>query len=456
MQEFKVLIIDDEEGMLEVCRDSLRHFPGLRVMTESRSRRAAELLSREAFDILVVDLRMPELDGLQVLKLAREEQPEIQVIMITGFPTVETAVKAIKKGASDYIVKPFTPKQLREKIEQAVARAQARTNGLPDSDPATDRSYDGIIGSCPPMQRVYKMVEQVAPTNSDVLILGESGTGKELVARSIHKRSLRKGRFVPVDCGAIPENLLEAELFGHEKGSFTGASEQRLGLLEFADGGTFFLDEVCELAPSLQAKLLRALQERSFRRVGGKSEVQVDVRIIAATNRDIEREVAEERFRRDLYYRINVVKIAVPPLRERRSDVPLLVDHFVGRFAREMGKALLGLEPSAMQVLLDHSWDGNVRQLQNVLRRAVTMSRTEYIELVDLPEELRGTEDTESTADFFGLRSRKVESFERDYLVELLRKVKGDVSRASKVASLPRATFYRLLKKHEIQPADFR
>ncbi len=330
-------------------------------------------------------------------------------------------------------------------------------------EPLQTRPFADFIGSGPAMQKVFARIEQVAATDVDVLILGETGTGKELVARSIHDRSRRANEpFVAVDCGAIPENLVESEFFGHERGAFTGADARRIGLLEHADGGTFFLDEVGELPLLLQAKLLRTLQERKLRRVGGRDEIAINVRIIAATARHLEQMIREKTFREDLFYRINVVRIDLPPLRARGDDLGLLIEHFAQRYSREMGKAVVGITPEAYQVLAHYRWPGNVRELQNVIRRGIALTRGSMIAIDDLPDEivesagLSEATPSGSTAGFFAERDRFVLKFERDYLSNLLRKHQGNVKSAAIEAELPRGTLYRLMKNHGLDGDQFR
>lgn len=325
------------------------------------------------------------------------------------------------------------------------------------------RPFGDFIGSGPAMQKVFARIEQVATTDVDVLILGETGTGKELVARSIHDRSRRANElFVAVDCGAIPENLVESEFFGHERGAFTGADARRIGLLEHANGGTFFLDEVGELPLLLQAKLLRTLQERKLRRVGGRDEISIDVRVIAATARKLEQMIREKTFREDLFYRINVVRIDLPPLRSRGDDLGLLIEHFAQRYSREMGKAVVGITPEAYQVLSHYRWPGNVRELQNVIRRGIALTSGSLIALDDLPDEivesagLNENDAAESPQGFFAERERFVQKFERDYLSNLLRKHQGNVKSAAIEAGLPRGTLYRLMKNYGLDSDQFR
>jgi len=455
----RILVVDDEEGILEVVSETLSGVPNAEIVVEADSERAAERLASEEFDLLITDVKMPKMDGVELLRAARAHDAELAVLMLTAFPSVETAVESMKLGAVDYVVKPFIPDDLLATVERILEGiGLRRQNRLLQRHLEREYFFDRILGKCEAMQAVFELIQRSADTNVDVLVVGETGTGKELVARSIHRHSARKGaRFVPVDCGAIPENLLESEFFGHEKGSFTGAHTRSLGLLELADGGTFFLDEVAELPPQLQAKLLRVLQERTFRRVGGREEVKVSVRVIAATNRDLETEVAQNRFREDLYYRLNVVRIQLPPLRSRPGDIPLLIEHFVATCSAEMGKESIEVGRDVVEILEQCPWPGNVRQLQNVLKRAVALSPKRVLTVDDLPDDIvMQARGEHGGAGFFERRSQHVESFERGYLADLLEKVGGDVSCAAKEAKIPRGTLYRLLKKHGLSPDRFR
>jgi DNA-binding NtrC family response regulator len=461
----RVLVVDDEKGMLEVCGDTLDLLPDVEVVLEQRSARAAALLAQEPFDLLITDIRMPGMDGVDLLRVAREHDPTLPALILTAYPTVETAVEAMKLGAADYLGKPFRPEELQKLAKRLLDERRLRDeNRLLSRQVERAHLFDEIVGRSAAMQKVFELIQRVAATDADVLILGETGTGKELVARSLHGRSQRKGqRFVPVDCGAIPDNLLESELFGHERGAFTGADSRSLGLLEYATRGTFFLDEVAELPPRLQSKLLRVLQERRVRRVGGKDEVEVDVRVIAATSRDLDEEMREHRFREDLYYRINVARIELPPLRQRSEDIPLLVAHFFGRYAEQMGKPGIQLDSESLEILCRYSWPGNVRELSNVLRRALTMARGDSIVADDLPDPVvaqagapASVSSKGTRGSFFDQRTDRIEAFEREYLTGLLLRTKGDVNQAAADAQLPRGTLYRLLKKYSLAPADFR
>ncbi len=461
MAKARILVVDDEEGMLEVCADTLSKLPDIEIILEQNSRRAAEHLASEGFDLVIADIRMPGLNGVEVLRVARQHDPNLPVLMLTAFPSVETAVESMKLGAADYIIKPFLPDDLRATVRRLLEEKHLREeHRLLRRQVERVYSFDEIVGKSAAMQAVFETIQRVAETDADVLIVGETGTGKELVARSIHRRSRRKdGPFVPVDCGAVPEDLLESEFFGHERGAFTGAHTRSLGLLEFANKGTFFLDEIGDLPLQLQSKLLRVLQERKIRRVGGKEEIGVDVRVVAATARDLRDEIRGGRFRSEFYYRINVVRIELPPLREREEDIPLLIAHFVARYVREMGKDPVNLDPEVMEVLPRYPWPGNVRELQNVLKRAIAMTRQKVLSLDDLPDEVviqAGDRPTAGRGGFFHLRAQRMAAFEQEYLVNLLHACQGDVSRAAREAQLPRGTLYRLLKKHTLTPEEFR
>jgi len=403
----------------------------------------------ESADAIVTDLRTAE--------------PDLPIVVIDDSPTVDAARACLRHGACDYL----ELSRVDTELEASVARLLEASRRL-DAEKVLRRvverpySFEGFLGASPAMQAVYSVIERIAPSNVDVLITGETGTGKELVARALHQRSRRAGApFVPVDCGAIPDGLLESELFGHERGAFTGADARRTGLIEFADRGTLFLDEVGELPPALQAKLLRVLQERRIRRVGGRQETSVDVRLIAATSRSIDEMVARGEFRRDLLYRINVVRIDLPPLRDRGDDIGLLAEFFANRAAQEMEKKVGGLSIDAYQVLRGYHWPGNVRELQNAVRRAVAMTRSATAGVADLPDEIVAAAGRLQPADqapdgFFSKRAEHMARFERQFLSDLLSRHEGDVSAAAREARIPRGTLYRLMKSHSIEAAGFR
>ena len=461
MARKRILIVDDETGMLEVCAAILKKLPDAEVCTEQDSQKAAERFKQESFDLLIVDNRMPGLSGIDLLRLAREQDPNLAMLMMTAFPSVETAVQSMKLGAADYITKPFLPEDLLATARRLLETSQLREeNRLLQRQVTRVSRFGEIIGQSSVMHALFDTIRRIAESDVDALIIGETGTGKELVARSIHEQSSRrKHRFVPVDCGAIPEDLLESELFGHERGAFTGAHARSLGLLEFANKGTFFLDEIGELPIRLQAKLLRALQERRIRRVGGKEEIDLDVRIVSATARNLDEEVEMNRFRSDLYYRINVARIEVPPLRERIEDLPLLIEHFIDQYATQAGKADVRMEADVLEVLSSYAWPGNIRELQNVIRRTLVMAKDRILKIDDLPGELvdrAGTTGLGTDRGFFYLRDQHAANFEREYLANLLERCQGDVSRAARESKLPRGTFYRILKKYQIEPEQFR
>ncbi|MBX9792165.1 MAG: sigma-54 dependent transcriptional regulator, partial [Pirellulales bacterium] len=376
-------------------------------------------------------------------------------------PSIESAQQAMRSGAGDYLTEPFT----RDELAASVARLLNQRRPLEERELLRRQiekpyGFDEFVGASPAMRRVFDTIAQVADSDVDVLVIGETGTGKELVARSIHRRGRRHNKpFVPVDCGAIPENLLESEFFGHERGAFTGADARRIGLLEFADGGVLFLDELGELPLVLQAKLLRTLQERKIRRVGGREEFDVDIRIVAATSRNLEEMIRQRQFREDLYYRINVVRIELPPLRARGDDLGLLAERFVIRYSKEMHKPVAGITPEAFQVLRQYHWPGNVRELQNVIRRSIALTQKSLIGLDDLPDSLvvnAGERTMHEQPGFFRAREEHVASFEREYLEALLTRHQGNVKTAAEEARLPRGTLYRLMKNHGLDGADFR
>ncbi len=462
MAKRRILVLDDEEGIREICSDVLRVIPSVEIILESEGGVAARRLRSESFDLLVADIRVPDMSGIDVLRIARQSDPELPVLMLTAYPTAESAIECLRLGAADYITKPFEPDELLVTARRLLDEKRLKNeNRLLQRHVEKPFSFDEIIGSSPAMEAIFETIRRVAATDADVLITGETGVGKELVARCIHKRSRRVlKRFVPIDCAAIPDDLLESELFGHERGAFTGADRQTMGLLEFADAGTIFLDEIGELPERMQAKLLRTLQERRFRRVGGNEEIDVNVRVLVATRRNLAEEVGRGTFREDLYYRINVVHIEVPPLRERREDIPALANYFVSRFASEMGTAgRIEIAPEAMDVLVRAQWPGNVRQLQNVIRRALALTRSNVITTSDLPDQVvvsAGDSDDPEMGGFLQLRAQRTAAFEREYLTDLLRRCHGEITLAAQQARVPRGTLYRFIKKHGLNVEDFR
>ncbi len=385
-KKHRILIVDDEESMREFLSIML-HREGYQIDTAIDGAQAVNHLRDHSYDLVISDIKMPRMTGLELLNHIKERTPETVVLMVTAFSSTDEAVDAMKQGAYDYITKPFRNEEIRLIVKNALERRELRQENLALKEELGKRfSFEGLIGKSKAMQDVFTMVRKVAASPVKVLVTGESGTGKELVARAIHYNSdRREGPFVPINCGAIPENLLESELFGHEKGAFTGAIRQKPGLFETASHGTIFLDEIGELPPSMQVKLLRVLQENEFRRVGGNKDIQANVRVLAATNRHLEEAVAEGRFREDLYYRFNVIRIDLPPLRQRREDIPVMIDFFWERFT---GQKELKVNDDAMRRLIDYQWPGNVRELENVIERATVLGHDNEITLDCLPPNL--------------------------------------------------------------------
>ncbi len=462
MQQPRIIIVDSAGAeALPYARLTARLQP-MEVRVETALERAIGTLSRDSWDLGVVTARTgPTADVLY--GALRKADPQLPMVVIDPRPTVETARACLQAGAGDYLdiarvetdledalVKLLTASR-RKAAEEVLRRAVERPY-----------SFEDFLGESPAMQQVYSVIDRVAGSAVDVLVTGETGTGKELVARAIHRRSRRSvGPFVPVDCGAIPDALIESELFGHERGAFTGADTRRMGLVEFADGGTLFLDEVGELPLPLQAKLLRVLQERRVRRVGARQENAVDVRVVAATSRNIDQMVDRGEFRRDLFYRINVVRIDLPPLRARGDDIGLLAESFANRAAQEMGRSFGGLSTDVYQVLRSYHWPGNVRELQNVVRRAIAMSRSTTAGVDDLPDDLVAAAGKQGGVEsgavgFFAQRAEHVARFEKQFLTDLLTRHLGDVTAAAREARLPRGTLYRLMKSHGLDGATFR
>ena len=453
----RILVVDDEPSMRELLSIVLRR-EGHEVFTASNGKAAIDLLEREPIDLLISDIKMPDMSGVDVLKAAKLLDPDLVGIMVTAFASVENAVEAMHLGAYDYVSKPFNVDELKLRISKALERKRlAAENDLLRRVLQTTHRFSNIIGKSAAMQSLFQLIETIAPTTSTVLLSGESGTGKELVARAIHFNSPRKDRpFVAVNCGALPETLLESELFGHMKGSFTGADSNRKGLVEIADKGSIFLDEIGEMSPMMQVKLLRVLQERKFRRVGGSEEVDADIRVIAATNRDLAQMVEEGKFREDLYYRINVIPVHLPPLREREGDVALLAEHFVARFSQAMGKSLRAIADDARDLLEAYPWPGNIRELENAMERAVALERTDVIEAGSLPAAVMpGGARRSSQAGLpqlpqgFDLEQH-VQEIEREYIAEALRRADGAKMKAAELLGMTFRSFRYYMKKYNL------
>ena len=467
MSESRVLVVDDEPDMLENFTRILRR-AGHRCLTASDAQRGLALVESERPDLLLTDLKMPGMDGMELLRRARELDPALPVIVITAFATIESAVAAIKEGAFDYLPKNFSVEELRVTVDRALRHRslQLENQNLRDQLQGAF-GFENIVGRSPAMAEVFELVRKAARAEANILIVGESGTGKELIARAVHANSPRASQaFVPVDCASLPEQLLESEVFGHEKGAFTGAIRTKPGLMEVAHRGTLFLDEIGELPLGLQSKLLRALQERQFRRVGGTSMVNVDVRVVSATNRDLREGITKGQFREELYYRVNVIAIQLPPLREREGDVRLLTHAFLKRYGQER---VAGLEDDALAALEAYSWPGNVRELQNVIERACALADGDKVTRRDLPDYVlrgaagavgaassapaRGGAPAETGAELplKEAKERWMQVLEANYLRDLLDRHGGNISAAAKSAGIDRKTFHRLVSKYQLR-----
>jgi len=437
-----ILIVDDEESV----RESLRSWfteDGYLVKCAENAKTALSMLEDRGFDIILTDLKMPGMDGLEMLRRIKSMDKDAIVIVMTAFATVDTAVKSLKDGAFDYVTKPFDPDDLSHLIRNASQQIiLTRENESLKSRVDSLTSVEDLIGKSEGIQRLLREIESVAPTNSSVIITGESGTGKELVARAIHANSLRKFYpMVSVHCGALTESLLESELFGHEKGAFTGALYNRKGRFEMADSGTIFLDEIATISSKMQIELLRVLETKSFIRVGGNKEISSDFRVICATNKDLKKMVEEGTFREDLYYRLNVMNIQVPPLRERKEDIPLLVNYFISKYCASMNKPLLTVDPAALKRMLDYPFPGNIRELENMIERAVVVGNSRRIMLKDLP----------INKDIIDSEVESLEDFEKAFVLQILNKYNWNISRTAQALKVDRVTLYNKIKKYGLK-----
>jgi len=452
----RILVVDDDRAVLQSCENILAD-EGHEVETAANGLAGLELLKHRAFDLALVDLKMPGMNGLEMLEAARRLKPDLVVIIFTGYATIETAVEAIKLGAFNYVTKPFTASELVATVAKGLMRGDLVRQSVRQREAAAGASpCERMIWRSPVMEATINTLRKVALSDANILITGESGTGKELAARCIHSASKRGSEpFVAVDCAAIPDNLLESELFGYERGAFTGADHRKRGLLELADNGTLLLDEIGEMSMSLQARLLRVLQERCFRHLGGEKLVSVDIRLISSTNRDLEAGVRQEQFRSDLLFRLNVVNVQMPPLREREGDVALLCRHFLGVHARG-GQPAISLSPEAMDVLEHYHWPGNIRELENVIERAVVLNEDGVISVADLPdficESVENSEQASGGTAYKSVRSAWIDSQGKHYFNELLGRHKGNVSSAAREAQISRKSFYQLMKKFDLEP----
>ncbi len=446
MEKMRIMVVDDEF----VVRESLYHWfskEGYSTTTCASGEEALEALEKAFYDILFVDMKMPGMDGFDVLEKAGEIYPETSVVIITAYGSIDTAVKAMKSGAVDYLLKPFKPEQLSLVMEKIMyqKKVDSEYRYLKGQLDKVTR-FDNIIGESPPMQKIYDTIDQLAESDTPVLIFGETGTGKELVAKAIHAKSLRnQSPFVPINCGALPDSLLESELFGYARGAFTGADHARKGFLEVVSGGTLFLDEIGEISSKMQVDLLRVLQEKKITRLGENQQTEVDFRLISATRQDLEAKVAEGAFRNDFFFRINVISITIPPLAERRTDIPLLVDHFISKYSQETTRQIQGIDKNAVAFLMDHDWPGNVRELENAVERAVVLSKSRIL----------------TASDFDFVRSKRKENgknrpqtlkdMERAHIKKILTENNWNISKSSKILGIGRSTLHRMIKRHGLE-----
>lgn len=463
MEKASILVVDDDRAIRESL-NSLLSDKGYDVLTVEDGHQAIDAVRQREWDVAMVDLKMPGIDGLEVLREVTKMSPNTKVIIITGYATVESAVEAMKQGAIDYIAKPFTVDELLIRLEKTLENVRLLHENIYLREQLNERyKFNNILGKSDVMQDIFRLIEKVAPTDSTILIRGESGTGKELIARAIHHHSLRRNeKFIAVDCGALPETLFESELFGHVKGSFTGAVVTKRGLLEVANNGTFFLDEVGDLSIGIQSKLLRVLQEKEFRQVGGIKNIKVDVRVIAATNRNLEKMIESGNFREDLFYRVNIVPIYLPSLRERKDDIPLLVNHFLESYNKKRKKNIKGVSSDAMNILMDFQWPGNVRELEHTIERLVIMSEGDIIEAEKLPIQLTGKRvcfniTTPKTNEELKkmrkqMREKAVENIERAFIIEALKRNQWNVSKTAREVGLKRQNFQAMMRKYNIRP----
>jgi len=444
VDRIKILIVDDELIMRESLGAWLER-DGYAVTTAESGESALALLKDTLFDIVFLDIKMEGMSGLEVLEQVKQSDPEVEVVMITAYGSISTAIEAMKKGAFDYLLKPFDPDALGVLIDRIIShRRQTRENQFLRQQAREHARFESLIGQSAPMQQVFSLIRDVAPTGSTVLISGETGTGKGLVAKAIHTHSDRcEGPFVVVNCGAIPEHLMESELFGYEKGAFTDAKETKKGRLELAHGGTLFLDEIGEISMRMQIDLLRILEDRIFYRVGGTRPIEAEFRVIAATNRDLGEAIRQRRFREDLYYRLNVVAFKMPPLRERKEDIPLLADHFLQQFARETNRAVNRISRAAIDEMMLYEWPGNVRELENAIERAVVVGKGTSIEPHDLP--ISSAVCAEVAAD------KSLAEMERMHIVAVLSENAWNIARSARILGIDRSTLYSKIKRYQIR-----
>jgi DNA-binding NtrC family response regulator len=454
----KILVIDDEKSILDLLSVVFEK-EGYMVKTSLSATRAVELMGNEDFDMIISDIKMPKMSGMELLRYVRKNRPDIPIVMITAYGTIKQAVEALKAGAMDYIVKPFDVEELKIIVTQGLEKKRLKEENLFLKKELKEKyDFENMIGKSKVMQEIYNLIEKVAGTDSTVLVTGESGTGKEIAARAIHYLSTRRERaFVSINCGALPENLLESELFGHVKGSFTGAVANKKGMFEVAEKGTLFLDEVGEMSPWTQVKLLRALQDKRIRRVGGTEEIPVDVRIIAASNQDLKRSIKEGQFREDLFYRLNVISFEMPPLRNRKEDIPLLVTHFLEKYCNGMGRQMKRIAPEVISVLESYTWPGNVRELENAIERVVAIEERGTITKGSLPKEMlqlnSKQESTPVLQPGFDLNV-VMDEISSGYVKQALQFSRGNLKEAANVLGINYRSLRYLVEKHGLKSAN--
>jgi len=452
MKDLEILFVDDEKEILSIVKEYLA-LNGYDVTVVDNGLDALALMKETAYDIVFTDLNMPSFHGLKILEAAKEIRPETEVIIVTGYGTIESAIEALKLGSYDYLQKPIKLERLKMLIDRIVEKRKLQQENILIKRRLKERyQYDELVGVSPKMQGIYEIIDRISVNSPTVMIQGESGTGKEVVARVVHHRSDRKDKsFIPVNCGAMVEGLLESELFGHVKGSFTGAIKDKLGLFKVAEGGTIFLDEIAELTPNLQVKLLRVLQERRIRAVGDTKEIDVEVRVIAATNRNLEEAIKTGALRKDLFYRLNVVSITMPPLRERKEDVPLFINYFFNKFNVLNKRKLENISADAMNALLNYHWPGNVRQLENAIERAFVLGLGDTVEVSDLPDEIRKFGESSIRKG----TSLNLKENEIIMIKEALNKTTGNKAEAAELLGINITTLYRKIKKYDIPAIDY-
>jgi len=454
----KILIIDDEKSILDLLSVVFEK-EGYSVETSLSATRAVDLIDKQDFDLIISDIKMPKMSGMELLRYVRENRPDIPIVMITAYGTIKQAVEALKAGAADYVVKPFDVEELKIIVAQGLEKKRLKEENIFLKKELKEKyDFENMVGKSKTMKEIYNLIEKLAVTDSTVLIAGESGTGKEVAARAVHFLSARRERsFVSLNCGALPENLLESELFGHVKGSFTGAVATKKGMFEVAEKGTLFLDEVSEMSPWTQVKLLRALQDKKIRRVGGTEEIPVDVRIIAATNQDLKQRIEEGKFREDLFYRLNVISFEMPPLRNRKEDIPLLVTLFLEKFCNGMGRPIKRIAPEVFNVFESYPWPGNVRELENMIERVVAIEERETITRESLPKEMllpnKKQEIELSLQSDFDLNA-KMDEISSNYVQQALLESRGNLKEAASLLGINYRSLRYLIEKHELKDVN--